>query len=67
MSFGKSIALLAAGVMLTTGAQKGGWYASVSFLVNDTLEAFGEYTYRASEGMKTDNALFSGTLDIRNT
>lgn len=40
--------------------------AGGSYLVNDTIEVFGEYTYRATDDIETDNVLFPGTLDIEN-
>ncbi len=40
--------------------------AGATFMVNEQWELFGEYAYRATDDISTDNDLFPGTLDIEN-
>ena len=40
--------------------------AGASFQVSDQWDIFGEYTYRQSDDIETENSLFPGTLDIEN-
>lgn len=40
--------------------------AGGAFAISETTDIFGEYTYRATEDIETENSLFPGTLDIEN-
>ncbi len=40
--------------------------AGATWMVNDAWEVFGEYAYRATEDIETNNDLFPGSLDIEN-
>jgi len=40
--------------------------AGATYRVSETIDAFGEYTYRATDDIATDNDLFPGSLDIEN-
>ncbi|MEM1086306.1 MAG: outer membrane beta-barrel protein [Pseudomonadota bacterium] len=40
--------------------------AGASYAVSETVSVFGEYAYRATEDIETENDLFPGTLDIEN-
>ncbi len=41
--------------------------AGVGFMLSESMELFGEFTYRASDDVEVDNDLFPGTLEIENT
>lgn len=40
--------------------------AGATFVVNESWDVYGEYTYRASDDIETNNDLFPGSLDIEN-
>ncbi len=40
--------------------------AGATYRLNDTFELYGEYAYRATEDIETNNDLFPGTLEIEN-
>ncbi|MEL7231816.1 MAG: outer membrane beta-barrel protein [Pseudomonadota bacterium] len=40
--------------------------AGAAFEINETTAVFGEYAYRATDDIETENDLFPGTLDIEN-
>lgn len=40
--------------------------AGATYAINESWEVFGEYAYRATEDIETNNDLFPGTLDIEN-
>lgn len=40
--------------------------AGATYAINESWEVFGEYAYRATDDIETNNDLFPGTLDIEN-